>query len=136
MSTDDFLQNHSRCSSQDAMVWDHHVASDNDISIPAASCCAATPQTSGANTPRADPFHDVENAKGTFKSSGMLNLYVYDWLRSPRSSMRLYETNAQHRLFLKGYNSKTPSPCHCLSARFKASSKILLPQNREVHKLL
>ena len=110
MSTDDALPNNTRCSSQDAMDRDYHVPSDNDVSMSAASCCVATPQTSRANTPRPDCFHELENAKGTYKSSGMLNRYVYDWLRMPTSSMRLYETNAEHRLFLKGYNPKTPSP--------------------------
>ena len=92
------------------MEQEYHVQSDTDISMPIADGCEATPFTSRANSPGHDSFHELQNAKGTYKCSGMLNRYVYDWLRSPTSSMRLYEANAEHRLFLKGYNPKTPSP--------------------------
>jgi len=70
----------------------------------------ATPQTSRANTPRPGYIHELENAKGTFKASGMLNLYVYDWLRLQTSSMRLHETDAEHRAWIQGHNPNTPSP--------------------------
>ena len=39
-----------------------------------------------------------------------MNLYVYDWLRSQTSSMRLHEANTKHRAWLQGYNPNTPSP--------------------------
>ena len=110
MSAEDALPGNTRCSSQDTTNHDLDVPSDNDVSMAAASCCMATPQTSRANTPRPDCFLELENAKGNFTSSGMRNRYVYDVLRLQTSSMRLYETNAEHRLFLKGYNPNTPSP--------------------------